>query len=120
MKEAIGGVFSLEFIVIFLLIVMIFSEKIGDSKSNKRNLQSGADEFQNINIYIDDECIGSSSSSQTSAESLLSCSSCQEDQQHFSSVFPEQMQLSLPLTYLQVHSCWHQVQGKSVSIDFVF
>ena len=52
------------FFLIFFLIVIIFSEKIDDSKSSQRNLQSGSDEFQNIKIYIDDNCIGSTSSSQ--------------------------------------------------------
>ena len=48
------------FFFIFFFILFIFSEKINSSELNKRDLQS--DTFDNIRIYIDDECLGYQSS----------------------------------------------------------
>ena len=53
------------FLLIFFLIVITFSENIDDKVNNIRNLQTES-EFQNIRIYVNDDCLGSSSSSQSS------------------------------------------------------
>ena len=51
---------------IFFLIVITLSENIDDTLNNKRNLQTEANEYSNIRIYIDDKCLVTS---QTSTES---------------------------------------------------
>ena len=50
------------FLFIFFLIVIAFSEKIDDPTSNIRNLQTESNEFDSIRIYVDDNCLGGSSS----------------------------------------------------------
>ena len=52
--------------LIFFLIVITLSENIDDTLNNKRNLQTEANEYSNIRIYIDDKCLVTS---QTSTES---------------------------------------------------
>ena len=51
---------------IFFLIVITLSENIDDTLNNKRNLQTEANEYSNIRIYVDDKCLVTS---QTSTES---------------------------------------------------
>ena len=43
-------------------MVIAFSEKIDDPTSNIRNLQTESNEFDSIRIYVDDNCLGGSSS----------------------------------------------------------
>ena len=56
------------FLFILLLIGILFSEIIDEPMSNKRNLQTESNEFQNIRIHIDDSCIGDPSSTSDASQ----------------------------------------------------
>ena len=59
------------FLFIFFLIVFTFSEKIEDSRNNIRNLQAESNSFNNIRIHINDDCMGTSSSSENRTDIAL-------------------------------------------------